>query len=154
MDLRTFCLGSHHPFTVLEQNLDRYWTRTNSGHNPDSMANPWPNPGVGQTLDNYGIWTDSGLILDLMVYILIFHFLIHVLKVWGNWLGYPISFSTPSWPPSWAGWRPGLLEIILDGSTKNTPNQLARSTKLPLFKKYPKKSKYGNTIFSMLVGEL
>ena len=40
------------------------------------MANPWPNPGVGQTLDNYGIWTDSGLILDLMVYILIFHFLL------------------------------------------------------------------------------
>ena len=63
--------------------------------------------------------------------------IVHVLKVWGNWLGYPISFSTPSWPPSWAGWRPGLLELFLDGSTKNTPNQLAGSTKLPLFKKIP-----------------
>ena len=76
-----------------------------------------------------------------------FQIIVHVLKVWGNWLGYPISFSTPSWPPSWAGWRPGLLELFLDGSTKNTPNQLAGSTKLPLFKKYPMKSKCGNKNF-------
>ena len=72
---------------------------------------------------------------------------VHVLKVWGNRLGYPISFSTPSWPSFWADWQPGLLYEILAGSTKNTPSHLAGSTKMPLFKKYPKKSKYGNTIF-------
>ena len=83
--------------------------------------------------------------------------IVHVLKVWGNWLGYPISFSTPSWPSPWADLLPGLLELFLAGSSKNAPSHLAGSTKMPLFKKYPKKSKYENfhamQFFSMLVGE-
>ena len=69
------------------------------------MANPWPNPGVGQTLDNYGIWTDSGLILDLMVYILIFHFLVHYLgqRLEINWttqiLDSSLIYENSAWAP-------------------------------------------------------
>ena len=77
------------------------------------MAHPWPKLGVGQTLDNCGIWTDSGLILDLMVYILIFHFLVHYLgqRLEINWT---TQILDSSWIYENSAWAPVTLSQYLD----------------------------------------
>ena len=51
--------------------LDKLWTK------PRFNAPLGPLADIGHCLDNYGIWTDSGLILDLMIYILISNFLLY-----------------------------------------------------------------------------
>ena len=60
--------------------MDILWTDIGQGQTLDITQIQWPTLGpstdIGHCLDNYGILTYSGLILDLMVYILIFHFLL------------------------------------------------------------------------------
>ena len=87
-------LGSRLPFTVLGQCLDKYWTRQTK----DKTQIQWPTLGsltdIGYCLDNYGIWKDSCLILDLIVFILISRFLLTDL---GQRLDKPYILYNSAW---------------------------------------------------------
>ena len=94
-DLMPLRLGSCLPLTVLGQCLDRYCTRQTLDKIQIQRPNLIPHTDIGHCLENYGIWTDSGVILDFTVrgrqepkqsYIEYRFCPVSVLDLWaGNW---------------------------------------------------------------------